>query len=85
MLSPKSVLVIPLEKFSFHLLRPGVRGRGQREDTRPSPLTATKNAEGASAQTGVFRSSGGYLSTFQTEITNNAVNQETNRGAGSAE
>lgn len=80
MLSPKSVLSNPLEKFSFHLLRSGVRGQGQQEDTRPAPLRATKNAEDTSAQTGVLRSSRGYLSTLQTEISNIAVNQEENWG-----
>lgn len=46
----------------------------------PAPLRATKNAEDTSAQTGVLRSSRGYLSTLQTEISNIAVIQEENWG-----
>lgn len=44
--------------------------------------SATENAEDTSAQTGVLRSSGGYLTAFQTEITNCAVNQDKNRAGG---
>lgn len=62
---------------SGEILLPLVEVRSQRSGS------ATENAEDTSAQTGVLRSSGGvYSTTFQTEITNCAVNQAKNRAGG---